>query len=228
MSESTDMPQLNSLEAGTDKDFPQRLRVIIGAESIASFARRVGVSRSWLHDVLNGRPASLATLSSIADSTGYTLDWLAWGQGMPSRALVGRVAIVSRLIAQIGNDKTLMFSIADAPPVIVDSELFTELKIDAANAGVLAAPDDEMSPTIWAMDDLLIDQSDREPVDGAIYVVSLSGRLTTRRAVQVKQGNWVFVSGDPGKKPAGSMGGAASENLSIGGRVAFIWRKLKQ
>ncbi|WP_414473222.1 LexA family transcriptional regulator [Microvirga sp. M2] len=226
LSGSSDTSPQKPLEAGADKDLSRRLRLIIAGESIASFARRVGVSRQWLHDILNGRPVSLATLSSIADSTGYSLEWLARGKGMPSGALEERLELVPRLRVQIDQSDVVTFSLADGPPVVVPSELFIQLGMEVENAGVLAAPDDGMSPIIGTADDILIDQSDRKLVDGAIYVVLAAGRLSTRRAVQTEEGTWVFLSEDSRKKPISLIRGAASENLSIGGRVRFVWRKL--
>ncbi len=224
MSGSAETPPQNSPEPATDKDLPRRLRVIIGAESMASFARRVGVSRQWLYRILNGEPASVAVLSSIVDSTGYSLDWLARGEGMPIGASAGRFEMISRLTARIDAHNEVTFGQADAPPVIVPAELFTELNIDAAKVGVLAAPDDGMSPTIWAMDDLLIDPSDRQPAEGEIFLVSKAGRLTIGRVFQV-EGTWIFASEGPGNTPFGLFGGATSENLTIAGRVHLIMNR---
>ncbi|KLK90885.1 hypothetical protein AA309_23495 [Microvirga vignae] len=143
---------------------------------------------------------------------------------MPIGASAGRFEMISRLTAQIDVHNEVTFIPADAPPVVVPSELFAELNIDAAKVGVLAAPDDGMSPTIWAMDDLLIDPSDRQPAEGEIFLISKAGRLTIGRAFQV-EGTWIFASEGPGNKPIGLFRGAASENLTIAGRVHLIMKR---
>jgi transcriptional regulator with XRE-family HTH domain len=206
---------------------PQRLRAVIGNESIASFARRVGVSRQWLHDILNGKPVSLATLSSIADSTGYNLDWLARGKGMPSGTLEGQFELVPRFAARVDADGRVEISVADEPPLTIPSALFNQHNIDVANVGVLAAPDNGMFPIICAGDDVLIDRYDRNPTDGGVYIVAIAGCLALRRAVQT-QGAWVFLSEDPKQQPLVAVQSALSEPVSVGGRVRFLWRSIDQ
>ncbi len=59
--------------------FSDRLRQIIGAEPIASFARRVGERGSLISKYLDGVEPGISRASKIAEAAGVSLDWLIRG-----------------------------------------------------------------------------------------------------------------------------------------------------
>lgn len=63
-----------------------RLQVIIGSESVASFARRSGVGESLLRKYLNGALPNSNNLVLLADAGGCFVDWLASGRPPRMRA----------------------------------------------------------------------------------------------------------------------------------------------
>ena len=59
---------------------PARLRLLIGSEPVAAFARRCGLSESVLRTYLkDGRMPPLDKAAAIAAAAGVSVDWLAGG-----------------------------------------------------------------------------------------------------------------------------------------------------
>lgn len=64
----------------------ERIRLAIGDEPVAAFARRCGFGESLLRKYLQGSEPSATNLAKIADAAGVTVDWLATGRGPRTRA----------------------------------------------------------------------------------------------------------------------------------------------
>lgn len=62
--------------------FAERLRLVLGGESVNSFARKCGVGESLLRKYLAGGMPGLDKAAAIADVAGVSLDWLATGRGV--------------------------------------------------------------------------------------------------------------------------------------------------
>lgn len=69
-----------------EETLADRLHVIIGSESVASFARRSGVGESLLRKYLNGALPNSNNLVLLADAAGCHVDWLASGRPPIMRA----------------------------------------------------------------------------------------------------------------------------------------------
>ncbi len=63
-----------------EETLADRLQMIIGSESVASFARRSGVGESLLRKYLNGALPNSNNLVLLADAAGCYVDWLACGR----------------------------------------------------------------------------------------------------------------------------------------------------
>ena len=61
--------------------FAQRLKSLIGEESVNGFARRVDVSEALLRKYLKGSEPSLSKANQIAMKANCSLEWLATGCG---------------------------------------------------------------------------------------------------------------------------------------------------
>lgn len=61
--------------------FRSRLRLIMGNESEAKFARRANISQSGLNRILNNGTPKLDLLCAIATASGVQIDWLITGVG---------------------------------------------------------------------------------------------------------------------------------------------------
>jgi len=66
--------------------FANRLRSLIEGESIAGFARHVGVPEANIHTYLRGMTPQMDKLIRIATACGITVEWLATGRGIRSAA----------------------------------------------------------------------------------------------------------------------------------------------
>ena len=67
-------------EPAAEETLADRLKMIIGTESVASFARRSGVGESLLRKYLNGALPNSNNLVLLADAAGCHVDWLACGR----------------------------------------------------------------------------------------------------------------------------------------------------
>lgn len=63
--------------------FAERLRVLIGTDSVSAFARRVELGESLIRKYLKGSEPTLSRAQQIAELTGCSLEWLASGRGSP-------------------------------------------------------------------------------------------------------------------------------------------------
>lgn len=61
--------------------FSERLKTLIGEESISGFARRVDISEALIRKYLKGSEPSLAKANQIAMRANCSLEWLATGCG---------------------------------------------------------------------------------------------------------------------------------------------------
>jgi len=72
-------------EAGKS-ELRDRVREVIGDEPVAAFARKCGFSETLVRKYLRGSLPSSENLTTIARVAGVTIDWLATGKGIRTRA----------------------------------------------------------------------------------------------------------------------------------------------
>lgn len=74
--------------------FPTRLADVIGSSSVRAFARRAGVSDTFLRQCLAGRTEPTRTkLLAICRAGGVSVEWLATGSGDRSHGAAGSLAV---------------------------------------------------------------------------------------------------------------------------------------
>ncbi len=78
--------------------FPARLEALIGDMSVRAFARKAGVSDTFLRQCLAGRTEPTRTkILAIAEAGGATVEWVATGRGGPSdQPAIGEPAPIDR------------------------------------------------------------------------------------------------------------------------------------
>ncbi|MFZ5510870.1 helix-turn-helix domain-containing protein [Thermomonas sp.] len=69
-----------------ESELKDRIRAIIGSDSIAAFARRCGFDETLVRKYLKGSQPSARNLAIMAHVAGVTIDWLATGQGVRTRS----------------------------------------------------------------------------------------------------------------------------------------------
>lgn len=76
---------MNGVQRG-EYDLGNRLREIIGSESIRSFALRANLKPSTVQSILGGGRPIVDNLVALADAAGVSVEWLATGRGERHRA----------------------------------------------------------------------------------------------------------------------------------------------
>jgi transcriptional regulator with XRE-family HTH domain len=104
--------------------FSDRLRALIGRESVSAFSRRVGISEAMVRKYLAGSEPTLSRANQIARSANCSLEWLATGQGYQYRQaeVVDMAAVelaqalaleqLDTAAVQLSNEKALKLLIA--------------------------------------------------------------------------------------------------------------------
>lgn len=107
-----------------ETSFAERLRQLIGPESISAFSRRVGLSEAMIRKYLNGSEPTLSRANQIARQANCSLEWLATGHGFQYRQaeVVDMAALEEALMlaleqldageASLSNEKALKLLVA--------------------------------------------------------------------------------------------------------------------
>lgn len=85
-SESDQQVRFRSGESDLTAGFVERLHSAIGDEPVAAFARRCGISESVIRHYFTGKKPTLDRFAAMAKAAGVSVDWLATGQGVRTRA----------------------------------------------------------------------------------------------------------------------------------------------
>ncbi|USD63702.1 helix-turn-helix transcriptional regulator [Vibrio sp. SCSIO 43140] len=83
--------------------FAERLKELIGQESVSGFARRVDLSEALIRKYLKGSEPSLAKANQIAMKANCSLEWLATGCGY----LYRQAEVVDMLAYQLAHETVL-------------------------------------------------------------------------------------------------------------------------
>ena len=200
-----------------------RVRALIGESDVRSFAKKVGVSKTFIYDILGGKPASIAILSDIADNAGYNWRWLVTGEGMPSEQWEQTTTLVPRLalLPKTGRSKELKQT---GQHMLFATQLLTELGIAPAEAAIFTVSDGDMSPVLNLADDALIHLAEQRLSQGNIFVIGIAGRITIRRAFSADGGaSWSLTAERQGVQP---IPVSAKSRCRVYGRVRWIGHRL--
>jgi transcriptional regulator with XRE-family HTH domain len=78
----------------------QRIREVIGVESVTAFGRRCGIGEATLRKYLNGAVPNTDNLVAIADAANVNIEWLAAGRGPKMRGAVVQAGLDEQLLAR--------------------------------------------------------------------------------------------------------------------------------
>lgn len=202
------------------QEIGQRVRSIIGNESISSFSQRLGIDRSWVHDILGGRvPPSLETLSVMTDKLGFSLDWLRTGRGMPNAEWSEKTSLVPRVVAKSDADGKIDLVKVKDDLVLVQNSLLTGLEREVSELGVLAGQSADVGPMIGHSDEILLDLKDHKLVNNGFFLAQVGTRLLACRAFKA-QSIWL-LSPTETINPATLM-----QDYRILGRIRLVWKRV--
>lgn len=216
-----------------DLGLAERIREIIGSESVRSFANRAGVNNSTLRSVLNGTSPTAETLLFIAKAAGVSVDWLLTGEGERTRdglALSnGRESWVTfplytaRAAAGSGAVNEAGFP---SPGLAFDPALAAHLLNTSPRslAGLYVAGD-SMEPTFGDGDVLIINTSIERITGDAIYVLVVDEGCIVKRITCLTDGRLVLRSDNPNYADE-TIDPARKSHLTIYGRVVAAVKRL--
>jgi transcriptional regulator with XRE-family HTH domain len=206
-------------DARQAKEVGERVRNLLGDESVTAFAKRVGISRPWLHDILGGRvsrEASVPTLLSIASKLGYSLDWLVTGTGMPKDAWSGKTTLVWRIAAKTDARKKITLQKVELE--LVPTSLLSGVEADVTDLGILGAENVDLGPLIARSDEVLVDLKDHTLVKNGLFIAKVKDRLLACRAIKAHS-VWLLSTAEI-VTPESLI-----EDYRILGRVRLVWKR---
>lgn len=213
--------QSKQFDAKSAEEIGQRVRIVMGKETVTSFAKRLGVSRQWLYDILNGRvhrEASVATLSSISDIVGYSLEWLVTGKGMPNDLWAEKTALVRRATPKPGARGRIKLESTDEL-VLVPNTFLRGIEGHIAELVVVGGEIVELSAMVGASDEMLVDRSDHKLIDKGLFLVQLEKRLLACRAIKTRSVWHLSATENIGPD-------TLVDDKSVLGRIRLIWKRL--
>jgi transcriptional regulator with XRE-family HTH domain len=203
------------------KEIGARLKTLLGTESVISFAKRFGISRQWLHDILSGRvspEASIATLSHISDTLGYSLEWLARGKGMPNDQWNEKTTLISRVLPKTNARKKITLE-KQVEFKLERASILEGLETDLTDLGVLSGQNIDPGPLIGPLDEVLVDLKDHKPVNNGLFIAQVQDRLLACRAIKAHS-VWL-LSPTESITPEALIG-----DYRIIGRIRLVWKRV--
>jgi len=184
--------------------FKDRLLESIQGESVPAFAKKCEMSETVIRDYLSGKTyPSLNRLGILAEKCGVSYNWLATGYSLEEiesesdehvyNDKIYRIPVYKKQMPSISEAKAQKY-VRDAPAVmnfpILDGWLsYRGLKPEQVI--IYWAKGNLLEPEIKNNNGLIIDTSDREIVDGGIYLIEY-GDLTLLRRINLTLNGWLL------------------------------------
>jgi phage repressor protein C with HTH and peptisase S24 domain len=223
MQVSTDSSNPNLHRPAEDPAFVVRLRELVAKVGTASaLAKKAGISQSGLHRYLSGGEPTRKVLIALAEAGDVNLDWLVTGNGPASN----RQAPGSDSLTRVNlytPPEPLPDTAVPSPNGILTGLAFCRnwLGRQGLDAKTLKAANirgNSMEPTIRNGDNILIDITSREILDGEIYAIRDGEALMIKR-LQRQLGGRVRMISDNALYPVID---APMADLDVVGKV--VWR----
>lgn len=218
--------------------FNERLKELIGQESVRAFGRKVGISDTTIRKYLSGETEpTISRLVGIAVAYGVALEWLATGEGpkYPGDHSVETAIAVSK------DEFDEEYALVDGYHVTVstghgafngdDTPVMRRLafrrkwlkyrSFKPEQLKVVFAKGDSMEPTINSGDSLLINLASTRPIDGEIFVVRLGDDLYAKR-IQKRWDGAIELLSDNKEYKEQVIPASELDRLAIIGQVVWI------
>jgi len=202
------------------KEIGQRIRSVIGQESVLAFTERLGINRPWLHDILSGRvPPSVETLSVIADNLGYSLDWLRTGKGMPNAQWSEKTTLVCRVAPKLDARGKIRLVKVEGDLVLVQNSLLSGFDADVSQLGVLEGENEGIGPLVGHSDEILLDLKDHKLANNGLFLAQVGDRLLACRALKA-QSVWLLSSTESINPET------LIQDYRVLGRIRLVWKRV--
>ena len=202
--------------------FNSRLRELITAAGTASaLAKKAGISQSGLHRYVSGGEPTRKVLIALAEASDVNLDWLATGRG-PKNDKQAPVDSLTRVQLYSPPEPT-KDTVSQTFKGILTGVGFCRSWLgrhgfEAKNLAAANIRGNSMEPTIRSGDNILIDLTSREILDGEIYGIRDGESLMIKR-LQRQLGGRIRMISDNHLYPVID---APMADVEIVGRV--VWR----
>lgn len=212
-------------------EFVDRLKLVVGDESVNGFAKRAEIPEGSLRQYLAGSIPGADKVAKIAIAGGVLLDWLLTGGGPMHRGeAAGDLDQEFRLIPRLDVQPSSGFGsvVSEESPVEMlafRSDWLRRLGINPDFAHVLTNKGDSNEPTIRDGDVLLVDTSIDRVMDNAFYVVVYNGQALLKRVQIMLDGSIVLSSDNKNYRPETVEPGDVP-SLRIAARLMWFGRSI--
>ena len=193
------------LAAVRSKVLAERLKKLIGDDSVLSFAQKCDIGASSMRKYLDGRVPGLDKAAQIAEACNVNLKWLATGEGPmlqgglsseETNAYVGIPRFAAELSAGNGSWNPENAETLDHIPFT--KEFLSRRLGRAAEDGliILSANGDSMDPLIGDGDLVMVDLKKQNLTEG-IFAFVLNGTARVKRMRQALNGDIEVMSDNP-------------------------------
>lgn len=213
----------NSQEKGTG--FGERLKEVIGNKSGRAFAKEVSISYSTLHNYLtNMSLPTLDNLIALAKHTGVSIEWLATGEEKEQFSSDDNFIAIedcrdTRLSSGNGGFN------GDYPPFATTKVEIAWLQarhLKAEDCAMFLVSGESMYPTLKDGEEIIVDRSKRDLVDGKIFVLNNNGSMLVKK-VQLTYDGVELISDNPTYRPL-KLEAEEANNLIVIGQVVRGYR----
>lgn len=220
--------QLYSSNPGS---FSERLKRAIGDQSVLAFSKECGISDSLIRKYLAGSLPGIDNLVAMARAANVNIAWLAAGEGSEHTLLSPPGAPIDNPASSGDFEYVPLFDVVVSAGngIFPGNETkladlaFTKywlrkMGLSSKDLAAIRVQGDSMEPSICAGDTILVDTSQKQIKDGAVYVIR-DGELLLVKRLQRRLGNRVEVISD---NKAYRAFEASTEELDVVGRA--VWK----
>ena len=218
--------------------FEERISVLAEqAGSASALARMAGVSESVVRKWRNGTSEpSRPNLIALARATGVSLAWLVAGEGSekasaeavhsPENGLEDEFALVPGYNIQVAAG-TGTFPDQEQPTrkLAFRRKWLRYRGLNEKDLVLVFAKGDSMEPTISDNNTLMIDTSQRDLTDGAIYVIRVNSHLVVKRVQTLLNRDIMLLSDNESYHPE-TLKPEQLQDLEVIGKAVWIGKDL--
>lgn len=213
--------------------FSERLKIAIGSGSINAFAKKCEIRESSIRGYLSGSMPGVDKAAALARAANVNLEWLATGYGemrpgdvANSDSLEDEFAMVPGYNIQVAAGDGALPGPENATRKLAFRHKWLRFRgLRVKNLALVFAKGDSMEPTIDDNNTVMIDTSQKELRDGAIYVIRTNDHLIIKR-IQTRLGNQVLLISDNKAYPAIEVSMDEANDLEVIGRAVWIGKDL--
>lgn len=199
MGRKSTKPKEESLPAGADREFINRLQQLVGmAGSASALAKLAHISPSGLNRYLSGGDPSRKVLLALAQATDTSVRWLASGTGTMQSEKNGSWGTLRKLPLLTMNMEPEAQSVDESGDFTAQAFCFRWLSkngLDIENLVAMEVRGDSMAPMLRVGAVVLVDLSQKQVEDDSIYLLRDAGTTLLRR-LQLEVGGQVRVLAD--------------------------------